>query len=327
MLKDRPRQEAYYQAIMSNSTMFKDKVVLDVGAGTGILSAFCAKAGARLVYAVEATNLAKIALQVIEENALTSIVKVCESKIEEFQLPETEEKVDIIVSEWMGFYLLHEGMLDSVLYARDHFLKPSGKMFPNETILYVAPCQVPSRYDDWVNVNGISMTKFAAHLREQKSKKPEVANVQPTDLLHEGTVMHWMNLEEVKIDELSSVIMKEVITVQRSGKFQGFCIWFDCRFPAQSYEDAVILSTGPRAPLTHWKQCIVVLPTKVCEEVEENQPIAFEMKMLRKQDNPRFYDLEVELFDPDDVEHPTPCDCFLTKCILLKTHLQTMDTS
>lgn len=76
MLCDRPRQEAYKRAIMSNTELFKDKIVLDVGAGTGILSAFCAKAGAKLVYAVEASNLAKIALQIIEDNGLTPVVKV-----------------------------------------------------------------------------------------------------------------------------------------------------------------------------------------------------------------------------------------------------------
>ena len=50
-------------------------------------------------------------------------------------------KVDALVSEWMGFYLLHEGMLDSVLYARDKFLKPDGEMFPDSACIYVAPCR------------------------------------------------------------------------------------------------------------------------------------------------------------------------------------------
>ena len=76
MLRDRPRQEAYKNAIMTNASLFKNKIVMDVGAGTGILSSFCAKAGAKVVYAVEASNLAKIALKVMEENNLTSIVKV-----------------------------------------------------------------------------------------------------------------------------------------------------------------------------------------------------------------------------------------------------------
>jgi 2-polyprenyl-3-methyl-5-hydroxy-6-metoxy-1,4-benzoquinol methylase len=47
MLKDEVRTRAYMNSIMSNKHLFKDKVVLDVGCGTGILSMFAAKAGAK----------------------------------------------------------------------------------------------------------------------------------------------------------------------------------------------------------------------------------------------------------------------------------------
>lgn len=60
------------------------------------------------------------------------------SKVEDVVLPQGL-KVDAIVSEWMGFYLLHEGMLDSVLFARDMFLKNDGHMFPESAVVYVAP--------------------------------------------------------------------------------------------------------------------------------------------------------------------------------------------
>lgn len=76
MLRDRTRQEAFKKAIELNPSYFKDKIVMDVGAGTGILSAFCARSGAKLVYAVEASNLAEIALKVMEDNGITSVVKV-----------------------------------------------------------------------------------------------------------------------------------------------------------------------------------------------------------------------------------------------------------
>lgn len=52
MLKDVIRTKTYQNVIYKNSFLFKDKIVLDVGAGTGILSLFCAKAGAKHVYAV-----------------------------------------------------------------------------------------------------------------------------------------------------------------------------------------------------------------------------------------------------------------------------------
>lgn len=49
MLKDEPRTRCYQVFIENNTHLFKDKVVIDVGAGTGILSLFAAKAGAKKV--------------------------------------------------------------------------------------------------------------------------------------------------------------------------------------------------------------------------------------------------------------------------------------
>lgn len=48
-------------------------------------------------------------------------------------------QVDIIISEWMGYLLLRESMLDSVLVARDKFLKPGGAMYPSHANIYMAP--------------------------------------------------------------------------------------------------------------------------------------------------------------------------------------------
>lgn len=326
MLMDRPRQQAYYNAIMNNPDLFKDKVVLDVGAGTGILSAFCAKAGAKQVYAVEASNLAKVALNVIQENNLSEIVKVIHSRVEDFSLP-ANDKVDIIVSEWMGFYLLHEGMLDSVIFARDKFLKEGGLLFPTTATLYVAPCSVPSRYDYWDNIDGIKMNTFAEMLRNVKSHKPEITQLDADSLLHEGAVVSWINLETVTLEDLNNINFQEVVATRKAGNHQGFCMWFDCGFPSSSgkFEDMSIFSTSPKAPRTHWKQCVIVLPSKACEVVEENSPIAFRLSMKRNANDARKYDLEFEMLDTNDVEHPLPCDCFMTKCILTKAHLKTMD--
>ncbi|CAD6994775.1 unnamed protein product [Ceratitis capitata] len=58
-------------------------------------------------------------------------------KIEEIELPPGIEKVDIIISEWMGYCLFYESMLDTVLHARDKWLKPDGMMFPDRGTLYI----------------------------------------------------------------------------------------------------------------------------------------------------------------------------------------------
>ena len=70
MLEDHKRTGAYYQAVMQNRRQFEGKVVLDVGTGSGILAVFAAKAGARKVYAVEATPMAKFAQSLVEHNGV-----------------------------------------------------------------------------------------------------------------------------------------------------------------------------------------------------------------------------------------------------------------
>ena len=76
MIQDRPRTLAYQRSLEANKAKLKDKVVIDVGAGTGILSIFAARAGARHVYAIEYSDTAHMARKIIAENGLTDKITV-----------------------------------------------------------------------------------------------------------------------------------------------------------------------------------------------------------------------------------------------------------
>ena len=154
MLADHNRMAAYHSAILGNADVFKDKVVMDVGTGSGILACWAAQAGARKVYAIEYTDMAKHARQVMKANGVDDIVTVIQGAVEDIKLPieedglETDDPehpervVDIFISEWMGYFLLRESMLDSLIRARDKFLKPAtGLMFPSHCTMYIAPVQ------------------------------------------------------------------------------------------------------------------------------------------------------------------------------------------
>jgi SAM-dependent methyltransferase len=142
MLQDYVRTGTYFAAIIENAVDFSGKAVLDVGCGSGILSLFAAQAGARVVYAVEASEAAKFARLLAETNpAIGCRVKVLHGKVEEVELP---EKVDVMVSEPMGTLLVNERMLESYVYARNKHLKPGGRMFPvSRNVLFGCHCCFP----------------------------------------------------------------------------------------------------------------------------------------------------------------------------------------
>ena len=147
------RTEGYRRAIEDNCHLFRGKTIMDVGCGTGILSLMACRAGAKRVYAVDASLWpASVAERVVSENGFRDRVHVFHSKVEDIDVD--LEDVDIIVSEWMGYALLFESMLSSVrhiahfhnptydnfkvLYARDRWLRPDGLVFPDKARLLMA---------------------------------------------------------------------------------------------------------------------------------------------------------------------------------------------
>ncbi|MBA0858167.1 hypothetical protein Goshw_022393 [Gossypium schwendimanii] len=110
MLQDYVRTGTYYAAVIENRVDFTGRVVVDVGAGSGILSLFAAQAGAKHVYAVEASEMADYARKLITGNpTLGQRITVIKGKVEEVELP---EKADILISEPMGM-LVCEALLFS----------------------------------------------------------------------------------------------------------------------------------------------------------------------------------------------------------------------
>ena len=163
MLKDTARTLAYQRAIEGNAADFKDKIVLDIGCGTGILSIFAARAGAKHVYAVDNAEIALHAREIIKRNGLDKKITVMKGRIEELEFPFKEGEVDIIISEWMGYFLLYESMMDCVLWARDKYLnKKTGKILPDTCKMYVAAIEDHSYMGEkrafWKNVYGVDMS-------------------------------------------------------------------------------------------------------------------------------------------------------------------------
>jgi protein arginine N-methyltransferase 1 len=94
------------------------------------------RAGAKHVIGVDMSTIIDKAREIVERNGMSDKITLLQGKMEEVKLP--FDKVDIIISEWMGYFLLYESMLDTVLYARDKYLVKDGLIFPDKATIYVA---------------------------------------------------------------------------------------------------------------------------------------------------------------------------------------------
>ena len=94
------------------------------------------KAGAKHVIGVDMSTIIEKAQEIVKVNGMADKITLLQGKMEEVILP--FPKVDIIISEWMGYFLLYESMLDTVLYARDQYLGPGGLIFPDRATIFMA---------------------------------------------------------------------------------------------------------------------------------------------------------------------------------------------
>merc|ERR1712003_314243 len=114
---------------------------MDIGCGTGILSLFAAKAGAKKVISIDASDVYKEATDIVRLNGYEHIIHVVHGKVEDLicanNLPlEEGEMVDVVISEWMGYALFFETMLPSVMLVRDKLMNTKqGTMWPNRSTL------------------------------------------------------------------------------------------------------------------------------------------------------------------------------------------------
>ncbi|RPD59953.1 S-adenosyl-L-methionine-dependent methyltransferase [Lentinus tigrinus ALCF2SS1-6] len=255
MLKDTVRTGSYRNAIINNPHLFQDKLVLDVGCGTGILSMFAAKAGAKHVVGVDMSNIIDQAAKIVEANGFKDRITLVKGKLEEVTLP--FEKFDIIISEWMGYFLLYESMLDTVLLARDKYLQPGGLIFPDVATLYLAAIEDAEYKEEkinfWDNVYGFDYSC----IKEIALREPLVDTVELKAVVSDPCLIKHIDLRTVKKEDLSFTAPFS-LTVTRNDYAHAFLAWFDILF--ECTHTKVKFSTGPHAKYTHWKQTVFYTP-------------------------------------------------------------------
>ncbi|KAI0365345.1 protein arginine N-methyltransferase [Pilatotrama ljubarskyi] len=232
MIQDKVRTATYAKYIMSNPEVFRDAVVMDVGCGTGILSLFAAKSGAKRVFAIDASDIADKAAQIVKDNELDNIITVIRGKVEDIKLPDGFEHVDVIISEWMGYALLYESMLDSVLRARDRFLRPDGGvMAPSQSKMMFALCEAGELFKErigfWSDIYGFDLSAMAKDVYNEAV----VDVVGGETVLSEPVVVKDLYLGTITPKQLDfSSPFTLVSTAERRTKIHAFVLYFDVFF-------------------------------------------------------------------------------------------------
>nr|XP_018904657.1 PREDICTED: protein arginine N-methyltransferase 1 isoform X2 [Bemisia tabaci]XP_018904658.1 PREDICTED: protein arginine N-methyltransferase 1 isoform X2 [Bemisia tabaci] len=290
MLKDEVRTLTYRNSMLHNKHLFKDKIVLDVGCGTGILSMFAAKAGAARVFGIECSNIVEYAKKIVEDNHLSNVVTILKGKVEEIELPDGIEKVDIIISEWMGYSLFYESMLDTVIFARDKWLQPNGLLFPDRATLFITAIEDRQYKDDkiawWDDVYGFDMSS----IRKVAISEPLVDVVDPKQLVANVCLLKEVDLYTVTKEDLNFSTPFH-LQISRNDYIHALVTYFTVEFTKCHKRTG--FSTSPECAYTHWKQSVFYLNDSLT--VKRGEELFGNFQMSRNVRNKRDLDFVISV--------------------------------
>ncbi|KAJ7868782.1 protein arginine N-methyltransferase [Mycena olivaceomarginata] len=312
MIQDKVRTSTYAHFILTNPSLFHDAVVLDVGCGTGILSLFAAKSGAKRVISVDASDIAQKAKKIVKANGLDDIITVIQGKVEDITLPDGVEQVDVIISEWMGYALLYESMLDSCQ-------------------MMLALCDASEvskdRVDFWDDIYGFDLSTMSQDLYDEAI----------VDVVGPETILSTPSVVKVLSPSPSTFVssFKLECTVERRTKVNSFILYFDTFFspdgrPVPEGTEVKVIresdpvlaevwpvggraapqrrassssgkqpeapkitsfSTGPQSIPTHWKQTLFLLREPIV--VDEGSIVTGHFHCVKSKTNSRELDVEI----------------------------------
>jgi protein arginine N-methyltransferase 1 len=249
MLGDPVRMGAFREAIFA--TVKPGDIVVDLGAGTGVLGFWALQAGAKKVYVIEKTEAIDLARELAVANGLEEKVEFIQKNSMDVELP---ERANVLISETLGSFAIDENTLQFTCDARDRFLVEGGQMIPQTLELFVAPLQDPEIYekiDFWRHIPGLD---FSAAF-EMFSKKIMIEEVAGDKLLTDPVSLAKIDLRLVPNGVFES---RAFISIKKSGTIHGVAGWFTV-----DLTDQIQISTAPEAPLTHWKQAVFPFPEPI----------------------------------------------------------------
>jgi SAM-dependent methyltransferase len=266
LLHDKIRCDAYREAI--RRMVKPGDVVVDLGAGTGLLSFFALQAGARHVYAIEMSAIADATAELIEANGFRDRITLIRKNSKRVRLP---TGCDVLITETLSSFCFdNENAIEFVADARNRFLKPGGRIIPESADTFFMPVSseafgvgrlapapagtVPRFYD--LDYRPFNKRIFDEPCLVRASGKPFLALSDPAHCYHVDFYKDSGNPAKTFVP----------LRITADGRLDGFLGWFEARLC-----EGVTLSNSPYLPLTSWWQ--LYLPVLEQPEYHAGQTI------------------------------------------------------
>jgi precorrin-6B methylase 2 len=260
MIDDSRRTGAYLAAV--RSAVRPDDVVVDIGTGSGILAVAAARAGARHVYAIEASDIADVAERVFERNGVADRVTLLRGWSSQIGLP---EPATLMVTETLGVEPFDEDILGTVLDARRRLLAPEARIVPRSLRLDVEPLAVPDHQRWSARVDGSAVEDWRRRYGLDLSPLQDARRRSPLHWPVDGQVAAtWSSLaaprELLNVDfaacTATGVAGDVELEIERAGRVDAVLVTFS----ADLY-DGISLIHRPRAgEFSSWDASVWFLP-------------------------------------------------------------------
>ncbi len=244
MLNDRTRTAAFLDGI--RAVVRPGDVVVDIGTGTGILAIAAARAGARHVYAVEASGIAESARAMFEANDLADRITLVQGWSTQIDLP---ERADVLVSEIIGNEPLGERVLEVMSDAVKRLLKPDARLIPSRLDIFGLPVTIPRSELVKRTFTPEALQNWRSWYEIDFSLLGKVARISPHAFyIRPHTARDWKSLSEpvllAKVDFKSAqdLIIDNTtkVTAKSAGQLDGLIIYFELELGPK-----IRLSTAP----------------------------------------------------------------------------------
>ncbi|MBI2223040.1 MAG: 50S ribosomal protein L11 methyltransferase [Acidobacteria bacterium] len=306
-LRDRHRLDAFARAI--HAVVRPGDRVVDLGSGTGVLGLLACRAGARIVFAIEATGIIGLASAVRDANGMHDRLTFVRGHSTTVTLP---ERADVIVTDQIGRFGFEGGILECVADARARLLEPDARFVPAAITLHVAPVESGQMYER-IEFWDLQPAGLDFHsVRHLAANTVYPARLRPEHLLGPPAATVRLDLASATSERFSFDV---TLPIARAGVLHGIGGWFSAELAP-----GVTMTNSPLdAARIRRRQVLLPIerPVRVMQgdrvdvrvEVLPGQlMVAWEVRVTRSSGSDvfRHSTLRGMLFTREDLEHTRP---------------------